>query len=247
MRLHLVSCNVLFREVQAAARRSGNEVDVTFLSKGLHEIGCTLMRQRLQEALDAIDEADYEAILLGYGLCNHGIAGLKAGTIPLVVPRAHDCITLLMGNKERYRDYFHANPGTYFQSSGWIEQSRNPDDLNKLSIAEQNGLNATYQELAAKYGEDNARYLQETLGDQTRHYRKMTFIEMGIEPDDRFEEQTREDAARRGWEFEKIRGSLTLLQRLLDGDWNEHEFLVVPPGRCVEASYREDIIEAETP
>ena len=42
----------------------------------------------------------------------------------------------------------------------------------------------------AKYGEDNARFLYEELCNMTRHYRKLTFIEMGIEPDDRFERRT---------------------------------------------------------
>lgn len=242
MRLHLISCRVFHREVTAAAQRSSNHLDITFLSKGLHEIGCVGMRARLQEAISAVPEESCEAILLGYGMCNHGIAGLRAGTIPLVVPRAHDCITLLMGSKERYLDYFHENPGVYFKSSGWIEGSRNSDELTQHSIAEKHGLNASYETLVAKYGEDNARYLHETLGGQTRHYTGIAFIEMGVEPDDRFERRARADAAQRGWKFEKIDGDLSLLQRLLDGDWNEREFLAVPPGRSIAASYREDVI-----
>ncbi|MFV1980286.1 MAG: DUF1638 domain-containing protein [Rhodothermia bacterium] len=33
-----------------------------------------------------------------------------------VLPRAHDCITLLMGSRTRYLEYFKAHPGTYFRS-----------------------------------------------------------------------------------------------------------------------------------
>lgn len=246
MRLQLISCSVFRREMEAAAERSPNQVDVTFLSMGLHEVGCAHMRESVQAALDAVTEADYDAILLGYGLCNNGIAGLRAGAIPLVIPRAHDCITLLMGSKERYLAYFHENPGVYFKSSGWIEQPGTSAELNQLSISQQNGLNDSYEELVAKYGEDNARYLQEQIGNQTRHYGQMTFIEMGIEPDDRFERQTREEARQRGWNYEKVRGTLSLIQRLLDGEWNEREFLVVPPGSSVAATYQEDIIGAQS-
>jgi len=38
-----------------------------------------------------------------------------------VVPRAHDCITLLLGSKERYAKLFGERPGTYWYSAGWLE------------------------------------------------------------------------------------------------------------------------------
>ncbi len=241
-RFRVISCSVFRREMAEAARRSPCHIDLTFLPKGLHEIDCSLMRKRIQEEINDVDEADYDAILLGYGVCNNGSTGLTAGTIPLVISRAHDCITLLMGSKERYLDYFQENPGVYFKSSGWIEGSRNSDEINQLSISTRNGLNASYEEMVEKYGEENARYLQSTLTDQTRHYGQITFIEMGVEPDDRFEHQARKEAEQRGWRFEKMRGNLSLIQRLLNGDWNERDFLVVPPGRSTDASYGKDII-----
>ena len=45
------------------------------------------MLERLQAVLDKVDESKCEAILFGYGLCNNGLAGLKARTVPIVVPR----------------------------------------------------------------------------------------------------------------------------------------------------------------
>ena len=42
--------------------------------------------------------------------------------MPLVIPRAHDCIALFMGSRQRYREYFDAHPGTYYRTSGWIER-----------------------------------------------------------------------------------------------------------------------------
>ncbi|MDP6207608.1 MAG: DUF1638 domain-containing protein [Roseibacillus sp.] len=134
-RFRVISCSVFRREMAEAARRSPCHIDLTFLPKGLHEIDCSLMRKRIQEEINDVDEADYDAILLGYGVCNNGSTGLTAGTIPLVISRAHDCITLLMGSKERYLDYFQENPGVYFKSSGWIEGSRNSDEINQLSIS----------------------------------------------------------------------------------------------------------------
>jgi hypothetical protein len=245
MRLKLISCEVFHRELCVAAARSPNVIDIEFLPKGLHDLGARPMRERVQAALDRVDATRYDAVLFGYGLCNNGLAGLTARAVPLVLPRAHDCITLFLGSKGRYLDYFNAHPGVYFKTSGWIERGENPEELSQLSIPRRTGMEARYEDLVTKYGEDNARYLYETLCQHTRHYAQFTFIEMGVEPDDRFERHTHEEAARRGWKFEKVPGDLSLLQRLVDGQWDGHEFLIVPPGWHVVARCDEGIIAAE--
>jgi hypothetical protein len=65
---------------------------------------------------------------------------------------------------------------------------------------------------------------------------------MGIEPDDRFEQQAKRDAEAKGWEFHKVRGDIGLITRLVDGAWDEDTFLVIPPGRRLEATYDDQII-----
>jgi hypothetical protein len=44
----------------------------------------------------------------------------------MIIPKAHDCITLFLGSKERYRTYFDAHPGTYWYTPGWVECSVQP-------------------------------------------------------------------------------------------------------------------------
>jgi len=79
----------------------------------------------------------------------------------------------------------------------------------------------------------------------TRNYKGIAFIEMGIEPDDRFERQARDEAAERGWTFEKVAGDMSLVQRLVDGPWDDEHFLVVPPGKSIAASFDEKIVKIE--
>jgi hypothetical protein len=227
-----------------AIARSPNQVDVSFLPKGLHDIGCVGMLQRVQAALDEVDESKYEAILFGYGLCNNGLSGLTARTIPVVVPRAHDCITLFLGSKEKYIEYFNHHPGVYFKTTGWIDRGTAEGELKQLSIQRQTGMDSTYKELVEKYGEDNAKYLFEELCTHSKNYGQFTFIEMGIEPNDSWEKKTIEDAKARGWKFEKVKGDMTMIQRLVDGQWDDKAFLVVPPGHKVVAKYDEGIITA---
>lgn len=232
MRLKLIGCEVLYRELCAAVSRSVNQVDIEFLPKGLHDKGSAAMLSRLQETVDRVDAAAYEAVLFGYALCGNGLAGLVARSIPLVIPRAHDCITLFLGSRTRYEEYFRTHSGVYFKTSGWIERGQSLEP--QLSLA----LN----DLVARYGEEDARYLFEEL---TRHYRRLAFIRMGVEPDDRFERSAREEAAGRGWDFETVQGDMGLIQRLVDGAWDEAEFLVAPAGSRVVASHDGRIIRME--
>jgi hypothetical protein len=245
LRLKLIACEIFYRELCAAVARSINQVDVEFLPKGLHDIGQAGMSGRLKEVLAAVDKSQYDAIVLGYALCSNGLVGVKADRIPLVVPRAHDCITLFLGSKERYLDYFQSHPGVYFKTSGWIERGEGLTQYHDDSIAHKSGMMQTFEELAAKYGEDNARYLYEQLCDMTRNYSGMTYIEMGIEPDDRFERRARQQAAERGWKFEKLPGDMALIQQLVDGPWDDERFLVVQPGQQIVASFDETIVKAE--
>ena len=245
MRLKLIACEILYREVCSVVAGSIHQVDVEFMTKGLHDIGQAGMFARLAETLAAVDETLYDAILLGYGLCSNGVVGLSARRIPLVLPRAHDCITLFLGSKEAYLDYFFDHPGVYFKTTGWIERGVNLDQNAPDAIHRRSGMTQTYEELVEKYGEDNAKFLYKELCDMTRNYGQITFIETGVEPDERFAQHAREEAAGRGWKFETIRGNLALLKALVDGDWDEQRFLVVPPGHRIAGSYDEGIVKAE--
>lgn len=246
LNLKLIACEILFREICSLAAKSPNRIDLEFLPKGLHDIGRSGMSSQLSEIVAKVDETAYDAIILGYALCSGGIVGVKTKSIPMVVPRAHDCITFFLGSRQRYQDYFFANSGTYFKTTGWIERGANLIQSVPDSLAEKFGLNKSFQDMVDKYGEDNARYIWEQIG-KMEFYSKLAFIETGVEPNDSFEKQTRCEAEEKGWEFEKLFGDLSLLRRLLDGDWNDEDFLIVPPNQSVNLSYDDRVIRLDSP
>ena len=245
MRLKLIACEILYRELCAAVARSVNQVDIEFLPKGLHDIGQAGMSQRLAEVLAAVEPGVYDAILFGYALCSNGIIGLEAPSVPLVIPRAHDCITFFFGTKERYMEYFQSHPGVYFKTSGWLERGEGTHQGNPDSIAHKSGMIQTYEELVAKYGEENAQYLYDTLCDHTKNYRHLTFLRMGFEADGSFETRAREHAARKNLEYHEEQGSLRLIRALINGPWADEDFLTVPPGHRVRVDYSAGLITAE--
>lgn len=222
----LIACAVLHRECYHCASVSRNIIDVRLCEKALHDIGAPRMSDRLQQEIDAADGGGYDAILLAYGLCNHGTVGLHA-RVPIVAPRAHDCITLLMGSKEKYLEYFNRHPGTYYHSCGWVERSTSAFD-NPDSTTTRMGI-STYQQYVEKFGEDNAKYLMETLG-MMANYDTFAYIDTAVGDFAAYKAEVERAAARAGLKYSEVPGSVDLLLRLVNGEWADEDFLVISPG-----------------
>ena len=239
-RVKLIACEVLARECHAVVARAKRPIDLELLQQGLHDLGPDGMRERLQEAIDATE--GYDEILLGYGLCSNGIVGLKARAATLVVPRAHDCISLFLGSAKRYQDEFEREPGTYYFSGGWLERDKDMKHPPGSTVNERLGIGKSFAEYAAEYGEENARYLVKTLGEGLTHYTRIVFIQMGLGPEGAFEEAARQRAEAEALRFEKLVGDLGLLQRLVDGDTSGDEVLIVPSGGTIRPDHTGRII-----
>jgi len=183
-----------------------------------------------------IQDRPYDASLLGYGLCSNGVVGLGA-EIPIVIPRGHDCITLLLGAKECYQEYFDTHRGVYWYSPGWIESGKQP------SRQRYEGLLAEY---TAKYGADNAEYLMEVEQTWMKEYSWATYVDWALVDSERYKAYTRQCAEFLGWNYDELAGDSGLMQRFVDGVWSDKEFLVVKPGqRIVEDVTNKGIIKAE--
>ncbi len=175
-RILALTCEVLARSVYLSAARSPHVVDVRLNRRGLHDDPPNL-RTILQAEIDEIG-APYDAVVLAYGLCGGATAGLRAGTIPLVVPRAHDCITLFLGSRDRYTQEFVGHPGTYWYVQDYLERSEDGSAFGGVGSLSDAATQATYEEYVEKYGEENAAYLMEALGAWRSHWQRAAPVAM---------------------------------------------------------------------
>lgn len=247
MRLKLIACKILSREIGLLSAHCENYIDVTYLRQGYHDEPETL-RRLLQEEIDSVESGDdprscnkygydFDAILIGYGLCSNGILGLSSKKYPLVIPRAHDCTTLFLGSKEKYREYFDQNGGTYWYNNGWIENAIMPSPKYK---------DYYYNIYLEAYGEENAQYLTEIKCDWIKNYNRFTYIKWDNLANEKYERFSKECADYFGLEFDVLKGDSTLLSDFLEGKWDNERFLIVPPGKAVEVAYNEqEIIKAK--
>ena len=245
-----IGCEIIYREACYLAATVQPRVDVQFLVKGLHSLETPDMVGQVQAAIDAVaGEAGYEAVLLGYGRCNDGLVGVKARELPLVIPRAHDCITFFFGSRGAYRRWFDDHPGTYYMTSGWAERNSGSDGLAEQASGRRGvmgnlGLDQSYEQLVARYGRDNADYIAATLGGWEKNYSDMLYLQMDVCEEGGFIAEARRRAGQRNWRFTLRDGDLALLRKLFEGRWDD-DFVIVPPGGRIAARNDEAVLEAQ--
>ena len=224
-RLKFIVCKVMQREAYFCAAKSVNVVDIVLMPQGLHNEPDKL-RAQVQKELEAttdIQGREYDAVILGYGLCSNGIVGLST-RIPMIVPRGHDCVTLLLGSKEKYKEYFDSHRGIYWYSPGWIENSDQPGKER---------YEKTLNDYREKYGDDNAEYLMELEEGWMNEYSWATYVDWSLAGSEKYKQFTKDCAEYLGWNYDEIDGDASLVQRLVDGIWKDEEFLIVEPGKKI--------------
>jgi len=242
IRYTALTCEALARPVYAIAATVEPVISVRLYRQGLHNTPRKLNRT-LQAEVDAVQPGEAAAILLVYGICGNSTINLIARHTPLVIPRAHDCITLYLGARQRYQQEFDAHPGTYWYSLDFLERLE-PGSNGALGATDLNV--SVYEEYVEKYGQDNAAYLMEVMGEWGKHYERAVYIDMDTGDGTPYEQIAREQASRRNWRFEIKQGNRRLLEMLLQGNWPEDEFLIVPPGHTIVSTGDEMLLRAQS-
>ena len=234
-RLVVLVCEVLKQEVETFAKDYPHIVAVEIIEMNLHETPL-----RLKEALGKkITEVEArhrpDAIALVYGLCGRGLIGVQAQTCPVVVARAHDCVTLFLGSKERYLQKQKDHPETYWYTPGWnkTERAPSPEKFAKLKW-----------DFAKKFDEEEVDYLLEQERNGLLTYKTAAYVDLGIGDSAEHEAYAKKCAEWMGWKFERETGDRGLLIDLLAGRWDDERFLIVPPGCEIQNSADARVMKA---
>jgi hypothetical protein len=242
MRVKFIGCEVFVRSACAAIAESKLSITPMFFEKNKHE-KAELVRDAVQGEIDAAEEVQgegYDAIAIGYGLCGNGLDGVAARSIPLIIPRAHDCCTLFLGSRAKFIEHFGDNPSSEWTSAGFME--RGVGEMRESETGKALGLDMSKEDMIAQYGEDNVEYLLSFI--KVEEVKEYIYISTDDPMDKFFMSDIVEKANSEGKPCKVIEGSTRLIAKLLIGEWDE-EFLIVPPGHRVKAVYDMDKVFVE--
>jgi len=234
--IKIIACNVFMREVCHCVARGPSAVDVEFTELGEH-VHSPSLRAILQQKIDATEQGakKYDAVGLLFGLCGNATVGLIARQTQLVIPRAHDCCTILLGSKAAFVEHFGAAPSTPFSSAGYMERGQyflRVDD-GQPTVHMGDG----YQELVAKYGAEDAQFVWESMHPKDPANDRAVFIHIPETTPADYPTRFTAKAAEEGKNVVVLPGSLRLVDDLVAGRWSPDDFLIVPPGHRIAGVY----------
>ncbi|MCB2210042.1 DUF1638 domain-containing protein [bacterium] len=209
-KLKVIACATVIEEMLP---HMSEDISYEVLDFGLH-LQPSELKRLLQDKIDAVSDR-VDVVLLGYGLCAMAVIGLKASTATIVIPRVDDCIALFLGSADGYKQQAQEEPGTYYLTKGWIEVGDSPFEEHK--------------KLIEKYGEEKAERMTKLL---LKNYTRLAFINTGDLNLETYRAYSKQTAQVFDLRYEEIDGSPSLVQKLINGPWDE-EFVVVQPGQTL--------------
>jgi hypothetical protein len=229
----LLACDVFSEELTELAGSRPPWRAIDYLEMGLHDRPDDL-REAVQDAIASL-EADPEvrAVLLAYGRCGNGLVGICAGRCPLILPQAHDCISILLGGRTAHNAALKENPGTYFYSPGWVRGKRVPGPDREAYLREL---------YAQRYADDEDMIDELVEADQEAfaHHNCAAYVSIVDRPE--AERYCRDCAKHLGWMQKTLPADPSFLRNLLEGQWASERFLRVEPGQTIGADSAGNLI-----
>lgn len=208
MKTTMIVCETLKDEFLFLYKEIGLKANVKWIESGLHNYTQKL-HDRLQQAIDEIEGC--ERVILVFGRCGDSVQNLKNGDFEMIIPKAEDCISLLMGSNERRRDYSKEH-AAYYLTEGWLRGERN--------------IWVEYLYSVEKYGEETAKSIAKMM---YCNYRTLALLDTGIDPIGQLMEKTQEIEETLGLKREVVPAELTYIRELLTGPWDAARYEIVPP------------------
>ncbi|MDF2568957.1 MAG: hypothetical protein K0R55_561 [Sporomusa sp.] len=212
MTVKIIACEVMKEELLSV--KTKEIVEYEFVSMGLH-LHPQKLHSELQRLLDL--SVGYEKVILAFGLCGGAARELKASDSPLIIPRVHDCIPVILGSRKRFEQFNQAEKGTFYLSCGWM-------------ITEKNIL-SEHQRIVKKHGEKKALRILSQMYDS---YQRVLFIHTGCQEEQDSLRESRQIAELLTLRHETVQGDKTYIHKLVNGPWLQEEFIHIAPYEMVQ-------------
>ncbi|MBW2562596.1 MAG: DUF1638 domain-containing protein [Deltaproteobacteria bacterium] len=218
--------------MKQSVKKLGLDIEYKFLEAGLHN-NPKLLKEKLQAAIDEISASGLcDRIIIGYGICGKGTIGIQARSVPLSIPKVHDCVALFLGGDQAYKNEFKKYPGTYYLSAGWCEEKTEPMSQRK-QWAYFGEKKLYFNDLVEKHGKNVAQQTFDFLNSWQKNYQRAAFIETGAKKSLKYEKFARDMAEEYNWKYDKIKGSQGLIKKMIAADHSTSEILLVPPEHVI--------------
>jgi hypothetical protein len=110
------------------------------------------------------------------------------------------------------------------------------------------GTDKTFDDYVRLYGEENARYIVETMSaslDQSESD-TIAFIDVPETRNPAHAAECRRRAEAEGKRYVQLEGSVRLIRKLVFGEWDDDDFLIVEPGRRIIGVYDlDEVVRAQ--
>ena len=210
-RVRFITCEVILDEVKG---RIPQDWEVASIEKRLHERSDEL-REKLQAEIDT--SRGFDIIFLGFGLCGKSVEGLVSRNATLVIPKCDDCIAMLLGSVEAYKEQSKKEPGIYYLTRGYIGE------------ADGDIIGGDFSQVREKYDDETWKWL---IKEMLKNYRRLVFINTGNYDPGEWRQKALEEAEKLDLRFEEIESTGHFLDKIAKGDW-DRDFIIIEPGQKV--------------
>jgi len=213
MKTVIIACNTIKPELLHAKEAVGCDYPIIWSGAGLHDTP-KIMKTVLERCIAKAEAQGAEKILFAMGYCGGSLEGLSSKA-EIILPKVDDCITLLLGSKEK-RQELQSSGHIYYITKGWM--------TNKGVLYNQ------YLDIMNRYGEEQGSQIFAMLAGSYHYY---GILDTHCYDMTEVIDKTKNMAEEMGMECFVADASDSYLRDLLSGNFDNSRFIKLEPGQSV--------------
>lgn len=214
----MLACRNIEDEIDAAMKEADASFPVVYMPANTHNVPQN-MNKALQAIIDSLTDIDY--LILPMGRCGNATVGLRSDRFSIVLPRCEDCVNLLLSEDSLKVD---RPQGHMFLTDGWLKSSM--------------AINNEYDRTLEKYGEEKCNMIMQMMYGNYTHF---GLLNTGLYSLKKARQMLEPLANCVQVEFKEMKAPFGILKKMCALDWDDTNFVIVPPGEAVTEEMLEPV------